>query len=187
MENNDTLNIEEIIPTDSNSYEDQDEEFLLISSAPPLDKPISMGIAKGTYLCTDYTFLHDTMFPKFSYSRKCKLIKVYVVDTKMNYHLIIGWKYMKQIALKMDFETSTITWFDKTMSFHPQLYFHDNWLLQKIVSNEPYSIAESYIAQSKQSYVDSATKYGDTNLKDLILCYTSKLTIWIYTTYIRYI
>lgn len=134
-----------------------------------LKTPISMSTAKGEYSCTDYAYLENVMFPELSYSRKCKQIKVYIVDAKMIYHLIIGRKYMKQIALKMDFESSTIQWYDKEMKFHPRSYFTDSTLLRKIMSNEPYSVAESYAAQTQQEgYVDSSTKYMDTDLKALV-------------------
>ena len=76
---------------------------------------------------------------------------------------------MKEIALKMDFETGTIAWFDKTMQFHPRNYFKNSTLIRKIISNEPYSVAESYVSQSKQhAYVDAATKYKDTDLSALV-------------------
>lgn len=133
-----------------------------------LTTPITMATANGTYKCTDFAYLHNVMFPELSYSRKCKRIKVCIVDGKMNYHLIIGRRYMKQIALRMDFASSTVQWFDKTMSFHPRNYFQDKNLIRKVMGNEPYSIAESYIAQAKQqAYVDSSTKYMDTDLRKL--------------------
>ena len=60
---------------------------------------------------------------------------------------------MKKIALQMDFATSTIEWLGKSMTFHPRNYFKDNATLRKVLSNEPYSVAEAYI-----QYVDAADK-----------------------------
>ena len=133
-----------------------------------LTNPVTMATAKGYYSCTDYAYLSNIMFPELSYSRECKKIKVYIVDAKMIYHLIIGRQYMKKIALKMDFESSTIEWYDKFMKFHPRSYFNNSSLIRKVMTNEPFAIAESYIAQAKQqAYVYSSTKYVDTDLQDL--------------------
>ena len=74
---------------------------------------------------------------------------------------------MKQIAIKMDFETSTIHWYDKSMSFHTPDYFNNKPLLRKVLSNEPFSVAEAYIAQNESSIVDGAEKYRETDISEL--------------------
>eukprot|EP00536_Pseudo-nitzschia_multiseries_P015907 jgi/Psemu1/44243/gm1.44243_g len=72
-------------------------------------------------------------------------VKCFVVDAKMNYHFILGRKTMKDIGIKMDFENSTMTWYEKIMPFHPPSYFHGKTIIQRVMSNEPYVVAECYM------------------------------------------
>ena len=133
-----------------------------------LENPITMQTANGSYSCKHYCYLRNAMFPELSLTRRCKAIKCLVIDSKMNYQLILGRKYMKQICIKMDFETSTVSWYDKNMSFHPRNYFNNNELLRKVLSNEPYSVAEAYANQTTHIYQDAATKYEKTDLNSLV-------------------
>ena len=55
--------------------------------------------------------------------------------------------------------------FDKSMSFHPRTFFQDNESLKKILSNEPYSVAEAF---SSQVYEDATSKYHATDLPALV-------------------
>ena len=68
-----------------------------------LDVPLTMRTAQGTYSCAHYCYLHNSMFPELSLTRKCKTIKCLIVDSKMGYQLILGRRYMKQIGIQMDF------------------------------------------------------------------------------------
>ena len=131
-----------------------------------LANPITMRTAQGTYVCNDYCILKQAMIPELSLTRRCKAIRCLVIDSKMNYQLIIGRKTMKRIEIQMNFATSTISWFDKEMSFHPRNYFKNNELLSKVLSNEPYAVAEAYANQI--NYADASTKYEDTDLETLI-------------------
>ena len=65
----------------------------------------------------------------------------------------------------MDFENSLITLYDKSMSFHPRGYFENDDMLRKVLSNEPYVVAESFANQF--NYEDAATKYEATDLHKL--------------------
>ena len=110
--------------------------------------PITMRTAQGSYECTEYCYLNNIMFPELSLTRKCKTIKCLVIDKTMGYQLIIGRRYMKEIEIQMDFATSTIQWLGKEMTFHQRNYFADNNIIRKILTNEPYSIAEAYANQT---------------------------------------
>ena len=132
-----------------------------------LSKQIEMRTARGTYLCNHYIILKNVMIPELLLTHRCKGFKCLVIESKMNYQLIIGRKCMKDIGLSMDFANSTINWYGKDMSFHPRNYFSNNGLLRKILSNEPYATAEAYANQS-HTYHDATTKYEETDLPALV-------------------
>ena len=133
-----------------------------------LANPITMRTAQGTYSCKHYCYLKNVMFPELSLTRRCKAIKCLVIDSKMGYQLIIGRKYMKSICISMNFAQSTVDWYGKVMSFHPRNYFSNNGILRKVLSNEPYSVAEAYATQTSHNYEDASEKYGETDLKSLV-------------------
>ena len=136
-------------------------EFLL------LPKAITMNTAQGDYTCKHYCILKNVMFPELSLTRRCKAIKCLVIESKMRYQVILGRKYMKQIGITMDFARSSIMWYGKEITFHPRNFFKDNDVLRKVLSNEPYSVAESYMNQAR-TYQDAATKYEETDLEGLV-------------------
>ena len=75
---------------------------------------------------------------------------------------------MKQIGIAMNFASSTIEWIGKEMSFHPRNFFNNNELLRKVLSNEPYSVAEAYGQQATHTYEDASSKYKGTDLQQLV-------------------
>ena len=118
-----------------------------------------MGTANGSTQAKDYCYMHSIAFPEMSYSRHCKIMKVFIINARFNYDLIIGYKFMTEVDFKPDFSTTTVWWYDKFMSFHPRSYYRDNSLIRKVISNEPYAIAEAYMNQANcSSYLDSAPK-----------------------------
>ena len=131
-----------------------------------LTNPITMRQAKGMYQCTHECILKNVMIPELSLTRRCKEVRCLVVDSNMSYQVILGRRYMKQIEIQMDFARSTISWYDKEMSFHPRNFFKNNQLLRKILANEPYSVAESYANQF--AYTDASTTYEQTDLEALV-------------------
>ena len=83
-------------------------------------------------------------------------------------NVIISRNCMKQIAVSMDFASSTINWLDKSIQFHPRNFFQNKDLVWKIITNEPCTV-DALIATSKSAvHVDSETKHKDTDLSDLI-------------------
>ena len=95
-------------------------------------------------------------------------MKCYIINSKINYDVIIGRKFMSEAQFKLDFSTNTVSWYDEEMSFHARSYFNDMCLIEKCTSNKPIAVAEMYTAQAKRvAYVDSSTKYEETDLIQL--------------------
>ena len=127
-----------------------------------------MGTANGQAKCTDYCVLHNIAFPELTYTQHCFEMNYFIIESKINYNVIIGRKFMSAAQFKLDFSSNTVLWYDKVMLFHARSYFNNNLLLEKCTSNEPIAIAEAYSAQSSHTaYVDSATKYKETDLIQL--------------------
>ena len=93
-----------------------------------LENPITVRTADGIYSCAECVHLHKAMFPELSLTQKCKTVQCLVINSKMGHQLVIGRKCVKRIGVKMDFETSAITWCGKEMSFHPRNCFENNQL-----------------------------------------------------------
>ena len=124
-----------------------------------------MGTVNGPTECTEYCVLSNIALPEITYTQHCLKMKCYIINSKINYDVIIGRKFMSEAQFKLDFSTNTVSWYDKEMSFHARSYFNDMCLIEKCTSNEPIAVAEMYTAQAKRvAYVDSSTKYEETDL-----------------------
>ena len=58
-------------------------------------------------------------------------MKCFITESKINYDVIIGWKFMSDAQFKLDFSSNTVLWYEEEMSFHACLYFTDTLLLEK--------------------------------------------------------
>lgn len=90
-----------------------------------LDWPISMGKANDQANCRE-SFIYNITFLELTYLSHCIKIKYIIIDKKINYNVIVGWKFLQEAEFMFDFSNDTAIWYENVMSFNTHNYFNNN-------------------------------------------------------------
>ena len=108
------------------------------------DDKKTFSTTQGRFQSSGYVYLHEVAMPEFSYTRRIKTIKAYVFDApQVKYDLILGRKFLRNIKIKIDFETEELIWYDKSIKFHTTQYFQDRTAIQAALTVPPYRVQKA--------------------------------------------
>lgn len=76
----------------------------------------SCATAAGTFQVKDKVRLRKCFLPEFDKTKRIYGINAGVFDAPCNYDVILGRDFLSDIGIKMDFETRTMQWMDRTVN-----------------------------------------------------------------------
>ena len=74
----------------------------------------------GTFQVKEFVKMRECMLPEFDKTKRIQGQEAMVFDAQCNYEVILGRDFLREVGIKMDFETGKVTWLDRTIDMKPR-------------------------------------------------------------------